>query len=137
MNRMMLVVARIQTPVVVMVALLSLLTGCGKERYPLSGNVTFDGKPVPFGQLILIPDESEGNSGPRSVVVFRDGHYETGASQSIVGGKYVVKIDGFEHENSSAESERSDSLRLFPVWATKVDLPQEGGAFDFDVPRRP
>jgi hypothetical protein len=114
---------------------LPVIAGCGeRERYPLSGSVTFKGKPVPFGQIELIPDESQGNQGPRSVVPFRDGRYETPASEFVVGGDYTVRIDGFQYDKTSGGDGEPEAIRLFPPWTSKVALPQTGGQYDFDIP---
>ncbi len=120
----------------VMMITASMLWGCGDRmpRYPLSGAVTFGGQPVPFGRLILIPDESQGAKARRSVVIFKDGHYETPPDQYVLGGKYTVEIDGFSRSNESGDNDDVDDPRLFPVWSASVDLPPTGGSHDFDVP---
>jgi len=34
----------------------------GPKRYRVSGEITFDGKPVPHGEIVFTPDIGKGNS---------------------------------------------------------------------------
>src|SRR5262245_10803606 len=73
------------------------LAGCGGERtYELSGSVTFKGKPVPTGQIMLEPDASAGNKGPAAFAKIKDGHYDTRIleGRGTVGGPHIVQIQG-------------------------------------------
>jgi hypothetical protein len=41
--------------------------GCGSSgppRYHISGKVTYGGQPVAAGSVMLVPDTSQGNTGP-------------------------------------------------------------------------
>jgi hypothetical protein len=55
------------------------LTGCGggTQRIRISGQVTFQGKPVPYGNLVFEPDQSKGNRGPQGYAKIQDGRYDT------------------------------------------------------------
>ena len=50
-------------------AVLLVSVGCGSgpsgpQRYPLSGTVTYDGKPVVRAEIFLAPNDDLGNTGP-------------------------------------------------------------------------
>lgn len=102
--------------------------GCGGsyELHSLSGSVMFEGEPVPTGRLTFIPDEEAGNRGPRVEATVQDGRYET---DEVVGGKYVVEVDGFAPD----PADEDEMIRLFPIQQLNVDLPQSGGTYDFEI----
>ena len=54
----------------------ALLVGCGDgglKRYRVSGDVSFQGKPVPAGSIIFTPDTAKGNAGPQGTANIIDG----------------------------------------------------------------
>lgn len=64
---------------------LALVCGCGGQGGPprgktskVSGTITWQGKPVPYGSVTFVPDRSKGNKG-------------RAGTGSIKDGKYVVK----------------------------------------------
>jgi hypothetical protein len=106
--------------------------GSGPERFDLSGAVNFDGKPVPFGQIVFEPDSSAGNSGPQGFAEIRDGKYDTKAGgKGTVGGAHVIRITGSEGES---RDENNPAEVLFSDYETTADLPKEDSTKDFDVP---
>lgn len=105
----------------------------GPSRYELSGSVTYDGKPVPFGQIIFAPDSAAGNSGPQGFAEIRDGNYETADGKGTVGGPHVVQITGFGSDPSTG-TEENPVPSLFSDYQTKADLPKEDSTMDFQVP---
>lgn len=59
----------------------SLLAGCGTSsdgltRFPVSGSVTFQGKPVEQGKLILLPMTTEAGAGPTQVIPIQQGQFD-------------------------------------------------------------
>lgn len=114
-----------------------LLTGCSSEgspRFNVSGNVTFDGRPVPAGTIQFEPDTSRGNQGPTSRTVIKDGEYDTSiAGKGILGGPYVVVITGFDGK-PIPEMELQYGKPLFTEYRTKVELPKGESIMDFTVP---
>lgn len=119
--------------------LLCFQSGCGgggtdgPARYGLSGTVTYDGKPVPFGQMIFSPDTAAGNSGPQGFAEIRDGKYQTAEGKGTVGGPHVVQITGFGSDPATG-SEDNPVPPLFSEYQTKADLPKEDATMDFEVP---
>ncbi len=79
---------------------LSQCTGCGggadyegAERAAVSGKVTLDGSPVPFGTVAFLG----GGSQRRATGTIRDGTYSIPEEQGPNLGKYQVEIIGYEH----------------------------------------
>lgn len=108
----------------------------GPVRFPISGAVTFDGKPVLDGEIFLQPDEKAGNSGPATIAGIRDSKYSVPLEQGIVGGPYLVKITAYEVPKGAAGPLAFRGGPLFPDYATKVDFPKKQTTHDFDVPAK-
>jgi hypothetical protein len=119
-------------------ALLLIGPGCGGDgvdRYDVSGVVTFDGNPVPLGQIMFQPDTGKGNRGPAGVAKIENGHFDTSKSdKGTVGGPHVVIISGFDGKDINEAEERPAGSPLFPDYRTTVDLPKEDTTLQFDVP---
>ena len=115
---------------------LALLTGatlgCGGgdegKRYRLSGEAEFDGKPIPYGDVLFTPDGAKQNKGPQGIAQIRDGKYDTGAAggKGIAGGPTVIRVTGFTGEGGKLICESE--------WS--VDLPRQDGTFKVEVPKR-
>ncbi len=111
------------------------VAGCGEDgpkRYQVSGRVTYQGNPIPVGEVVFEPDPSKNNSGPGSVAQIKDGAYRTEPGMGVVGGPYIVRIVGFDGV-PAGDSTQGTGLFSAP-WETTVDLPQEDTVQDFEVP---
>ncbi|MCA9072516.1 MAG: hypothetical protein KDA84_26510 [Planctomycetaceae bacterium] len=125
---------------------LSLFTlGCGGDApdfYQLKGMVTYDGKPLPTGEIIFSPDGTKGNKGPQGRAKIIDGVFDTSAegSKGVVGGAYQVTINGFDG-NADPAAELPLGKPLFQEYQVNQDLPPysevKGDSFnvDFEVPK--
>lgn len=115
------------------------ITGCdsttdGPKRFDVSGNVTFDGKPVDYGSITFTPDTSKQNSGPQGTAKIRDGKYDTSNDgRGVVGGPHQVIITGMNKDVEDITLENR-SPPPFPEYTTEVDLPKETSTQDFKVP---
>ncbi|UUO08489.1 hypothetical protein M4951_09255 [Blastopirellula sp. J2-11] len=123
-------------PVLLVLAALA-TTGCRQQPdgYSISGKVTYQGKPVPRGTLLLRPDSQKGNSGPGVLFDIVDGAYETTSENRSVhqGGAYKVQIHGFDG-NAKPSSELPLGQMLFSNYSTSVELPnEEATGIDFEV----
>jgi hypothetical protein len=118
------------------VAAILAAAGCGGSdgppRYDLQGAVQFDGKPVPAGEVFLQPDASQGNVGPGSLALIKDGRYRTDPGKGVVGGPYVVRILGFD---GIAAGDSTAGSSLFPQYETVVDFPKQATTHDFTISR--
>jgi hypothetical protein len=107
--------------------------GDGPARHPLSGKATYDGKPIPAGEICFDPDSAQGNQGPGGAADIVDGFYETRKDFGVIGGPHVVRISGFDGQPDGELQPLG--APLFPEHQLHADLPQESGKVDFDVPR--
>lgn len=117
-----------------------LAAGCGgssngPERYRVQGKVTYNGEPVPAGRISFEPDASLGNKGPGSLIEFSNGGYRTPSDRGIVGGAYVVRIEGYDGEATTIDGmDLPQGKPLFTPFETKVEFPMENGEHDFEIP---
>src|SRR5438270_13738771 len=106
------------------------ISGCaekGPDRFRISGEVTFDGKPIPYGDILFTPDGAEGNSGPQGIAPIKDGRYDTTATsgQGIAGGPTVLRVTGLGS---------ADGTKLLCVYEFKADLPRKDSTLKVEVP---
>jgi hypothetical protein len=76
---------------VILLVILSLagLAGCGSNRIPIGGAVTFDGKPVAEGSISFEPVDGQGPSTGGKIA---DGRYELMGEAAPIPGKKTVRI---------------------------------------------
>ncbi len=116
--------------------------GCGQDgpqRYEVSGTVTYNGQPLPYGDIHFDPDSKQGNHGPGAVAPIRGGSYATPSGKGIVGGPHVVRIygsDGIAVE-VPYEGRNEAGTPLFDVYTESVDFPEEDAKRDFKVSFNP
>jgi len=113
-----------------------LCVGCfnsGPDYHQVSGNVTFNGQPVPLGEVSFTPNSAEGNSGPSVVCPINEGKYQSPAGRGVVGGAYIAVISGFQKASPSNDPTASDyGQRLFPVQRKTLALPDQDSQYDFE-----
>lgn len=120
-----------------LLASLGPLTGCyrndGPARYHVSGTVTFQGKPVPFGEIMFVPDLSKGNQGPAGFARIKDGQFNTAVDgKGTTGGAQQVVING---SPVSLERNTDDPITpLFNEYRVEAVLPQSTTTLNFEVP---
>ncbi|WP_299464227.1 hypothetical protein [uncultured Gimesia sp.] len=111
--------------------------GDAPARFDLSGTVNYKGEPVPYGELIFIPDSSKGNKGAGSVAKIESGRYQTQKEKGVIGGPHRVQIKGFTGSPTAgavpAEGE-SVPQPLFKQYETEVDFPLKSSTYDFEIP---
>ena len=108
---------------------LGLLIGCGEagqQRNRVSGKVTYDGKPIPYGEVLITPDGAKKNSGAQGIAPLRDGKYDTSAAggKGYGGGPAVIRVTGFDREGGKLLCEEE----------FQVDLPPGEATHDINVP---
>jgi hypothetical protein len=105
--------------------------GCGGEkRVDVKGTVTFNGEPLPEGQIRFVPTtEAMGHVSSTKIV---NGAYECMKKNGLVVGKYRVEITGYRYRAGV----RPDPN--VPPWANKEQyLPEKYGrktTIEFEVP---
>jgi hypothetical protein len=89
-----------------------IIASCGSEedvfgkRYPVSGTVTYNGKPLEKGGISFVPEDIKSNFGASGAIV--DGKYtlSTGGEQDgAPAGKYKVTVTSKEDFLSKAKAE--------------------------------
>lgn len=126
--------------------LLVLICGCGggdgPTLYDLNGTVSFDGKPLPYGIVRFVPDETKSNSGGAGYAEIVDGKYDTTAlgGRGVIGGPHKIRFTGFESKPTDdgadevAAAEAPPVKMLFRDFEQDHDLPKESGEQNFDIP---
>ena len=115
-----------------MIAATAVGCGGGPRVYELSGTVTYQGKPVPAGNIVFEPDTSQGNQGAPGYAKIKNGQYDTrqNGGEGTVGGPHLVRIIGLD---GVARGELVNGSPLFPEFNTTADLPKANATKDFDV----
>ncbi|MBA2115255.1 hypothetical protein [Bremerella alba] len=97
------------------------------DRFVLSGDATYDGKPIPTGELIFTPDTGRGNKGPQGKARIQDGKFSTeNNGRGVVGGPHRVELrafDGIEYEGREMKIE--EGRPLFGSLMAEIDLPEK------------
>ena len=75
--------------IILAVIVLANCTGCGSNRCPISGEVTFDGKPVQNGTITFEPIDGQG---PTSGGKVTDGRYSLVGDAALLPDKKAVRI---------------------------------------------
>ena len=119
-------------------AVIGAAAGCwgGGPPYPLTGTVTYDGRPLPVGQIMFMPDANRANHGPGVVALVKDGRYEMPRGKGHIGGPYVAEVTGFDGVVLTGVEGPVDprGKGLFQSYAFKIDLPPARATYDFAVP---
>lgn len=109
------------------------LVGCGSgdtgpTRYRLSGNVTFNGKPVKNGSVELSPKTGGVGGGGAAIV---DGRYDTagGGTKGHLGGLHTVVVT-----SDMGEEYDENWVPAFPPYEFDEDLPELSSTLDIEVP---
>ena len=118
-------------------AALVLLQGCGgekgPEKYEVSGQVTYGGKPIKSGDIRFEPKGGLVNAQTMSYARITNGHYST----ETVGGAHFVNIRDLTGDIDMGDAESQGSKPLFGLeYRGDVDLPpidQVKGAAEKDI----
>ncbi|QDU75110.1 hypothetical protein Pan97_21320 [Bremerella volcania] len=119
-----------------------MIAGCGAEKasnvFSVSGNVSYDGKPIPKGNISFAPDASKNNQGPGATAEIKDGKYEMMPGKGISGGPYVLVINGYDGVPvASGEGGMDPNGKvLFESYKMTVDFPHEDTQRDLEIPKQ-
>lgn len=113
---------------------LGVFSGCGgpdgPERAEIHGRVTFNGEPVPVGQIEYRPNVEKGGSGPQSLLFIKDGYYES-AGKGPVLGPHTVKITGY---TGIPKPFLDQGEELFPTHKDEVEITAGDQEVNYDFP---
>jgi hypothetical protein len=112
------------------VALAAGLAGCspgnGLSLGRVSGKITYKGQPVPFGQIMFMPDDSKGTKGPPALgTISSDGSYTMSTEESgdgAVVGYHRVSVTGLDPKPVLAPSKNLDDMSDNEVMANKLNM---------------
>ncbi len=115
-----------------------LTVGCGpsdKDILHISGNVTYEGKPVKYGTIMFEPDSSKGGSGAPGTAIITDGKFDTKTNGSPAkGGPQIVTIQGVSGEGVSEYAPYGNMLAGGKAYIKPFDFPASGTIQqDFDL----
>jgi hypothetical protein len=108
-----------------------LLAGCGSsesgpKRFHVTGQVNFDGKPVPMGTIYF-----ETTTGPAGSAQITNGQFDTHTGKGVIGGKHQVLIQGYD---GKAANPGEMGQPIFNPYRIEADLPQGDSTQTFEVP---
>jgi hypothetical protein len=82
---------------------LAALAGCGSgdgiKKVVVHGEVQFDGKPLPHGQILFYPLAE--TRGPVSTASINDGKFVAKSKGGVPVGKHQVKIEGYRRPTTA------------------------------------
>ncbi len=110
----------------------SVLAGCsqgdGQNRFRVSGEVKYGGKPVPYGEVLFTPDGSKKNSGAQGITTIKDGRYDTRGSRApgTAGGPIVVRVTALSDPNG----------KLLVEYEFSIDLPKSDSVHNIEIPAK-
>jgi hypothetical protein len=110
-------------------------SGCANQAEPIHvrGTVTFRGKAVPSGLVVIHPNTSKGNQGERGYAAIKNGRFDTGIDngKGAMPGAVKFVVGGTEETASTPEME---SKPLFPPYQFEADVTPNNTTFDIKVP---
>jgi hypothetical protein len=106
--------------------------GDGPTRYEVTGEVTLNGKPAPWGEIFFQPDAAQKNSGPGTTVRVEKGRFKTRDGKGVSVGPHVVNIIAYDGI-PNRESMDGAPLTKKP-YVTTVTIPANDSVQNFDVP---
>ncbi|MBA2115871.1 hypothetical protein [Bremerella alba] len=114
--------------------------GCGSSqsgppRFQVSGKANFDGNPIPGGEILFVPDASEGNRGTATLLEIKDGQYTTEDGNGLIGGAYKIEISGFSQDAGTDVDGEVIVKPLFRTYSMQNLFPIEDTQFDIEVPK--
>ncbi len=108
--------------------------GDGLQRYRVTGEVTYKGKPVEAGMIFFEPAESAGAVAPTSYLAIKDGRYDAG-SEGPTKGKYRVTVGGMDRAKEKKDNDGMvHTPSLFPDYKFEVDIPPPDNELNIEVP---
>jgi hypothetical protein len=116
--------------------------GCGKQdRFDVSGQVTFDGRPVPAGTVTFIPVGHAPVGRVPGFAPIRAGRFATREGRSPGSGPHRVLVNGcdgvpYESRLGDVVDQHPMGKDLFTSHMVEVDLPAKSGfVLDVAVPK--
>lgn len=111
---------------------LLIVVGCSSSdtavRFRVSGEVKYDGKPVPHGEVLFTPDGSKKNEGVQGIATIKAGRFDTKGSRApgVSGGPTVVRVTALSDASGKLLTEHEFT----------IDLPKSDSEQNIDIPAK-
>jgi hypothetical protein len=104
--------------------------GCGSsdgpERFDVSGTLTYEGKPIPYGIIVFSNKETLYDTG----CTIEDGEYESQDGKGHTGGKFKVSVEAW---TAMAEAWEDEAPKLFTgTYNKEIELAPENTVLNLD-----
>jgi hypothetical protein len=112
------------------------ILGCSSEEklFNVSGNVNFEGKPVPKGVIHFDPDVTKGAKGTAGFASIVDGKFNTADNgKGVRGGPYSIRINGFD---GKVGPELPFGKDIFPEYTETRELKAENQTITIDIKKK-
>jgi hypothetical protein len=97
----------------------------------MMGDVAFQRRPVPYGEVIFEPDATKGNRGPQCRCPINNGAYASRAGFGAPVGPVVVMVTGFTRPPGF---DYLEAKPLFTAHSFTTDLSAASSRLDIVVP---
>lgn len=111
--------------------LASVAVGCGRdgrERFPVRGTVTFEGKAVEIGEIRFVPiGEDDGLPRHSPEIAIQAGEYQMQTGGGLMPGRYRVEVEVLEETGKKTMVNMGTEMIEQPEYAL-ISSPQYAGA---------
>lgn len=109
--------------------LFTTLIGCGgpsNTAKPVAGTITFDGKPIVYGQIEFIPNANQNHSGPAGSAEIVDGKFDTKVGgQGIHYGPHQVRVTAYESRPPATNNDETVTVDSPPPLFVGFTVPMD------------
>lgn len=105
-------------------------TGCSRTvadgRHRVRGRISFAGKPVTHGDIVLTPDAARGSCGPQGIARISNGRYDTAGTRApgVAPGPVVARITALAGQQGPLVAE----------YEVRFDVAPGGTEYDIEIP---
>ena len=114
------------------------IAGCGRvdgpARHHLSGSISFQGQPIPYGSIVFSPQR-----GPGTTADIENGRYATPQGWGTVGGLHSVEIvafDGKAFPDPNVEGGVNRAGKQMFRCTLQREIPKEESTWDIELTRQ-
>ncbi|MEW4565482.1 hypothetical protein AB1K70_23345 [Bremerella sp. JC770] len=106
------------------------------RRYSVKGIVSFQGQPVPSGNIVFEPNADKGESGRACMAMIHNGEYAVSADGGVLPHSYHVRVTGYSGGSRDSGASGGDVKELFPEYVTENTFDPENAVLDIEVPAK-
>lgn len=109
------------------------LSGCGGATVPVTGRVTLDGQPLPYGQALIRNESVADNDVGQAMIPVRNGVLEFAGGAGVPPGECSVTVVVFQGNPPAAAAAPSGNEEVSSVEAEPVVLGTWTGKISVDA----